>query len=76
VTCVHCESETYFNGLTDTIFGQHRFELEELFYMVNEMRSEPSRFAAAASERNTSNGNILGDATASPLPATLSQRQL
>ena len=36
--CKNCE--TYFNDLTDTIFGQHRFELEELFYMVKEMRSE------------------------------------
>jgi len=34
------ESETYFNDLTNTIFGQHRFDLEEMFYIVKEMRSE------------------------------------
>ena len=58
VTCVHCESdvvfkrgttdkdaqqywceacETYFNDLTNTIFG-----LEEMFYIVKKMRSEPT----------------------------------
>jgi len=36
--CKDCE--TYFNDPTDTIFGQHRFELEEMFYIVKEMRSE------------------------------------
>jgi len=30
--CKHCE--TYFNDLTTTIFGQHRFGLEEMFYIV------------------------------------------
>ena len=34
------ECETYFNDLTNTIFGQHRFELEEMFYIIKEMRSE------------------------------------
>jgi transposase-like protein len=34
------ECETYFNDLTDTIFGQHRFGLEKMFYIVTEMRSE------------------------------------
>jgi len=34
------ECETYFNDLTNTIFGQHRFDLEEMFYIVKEMRSE------------------------------------
>ena len=38
--CKTCE--TYFNDLTDTIFGQHRFALEEMFYIVKEMRSEPT----------------------------------
>jgi transposase-like protein len=37
--CKHCE--TYFNDLTNTIFGQHRFSFEEMFYIVKEMRSEP-----------------------------------
>jgi len=36
--CKDCE--TYFNDLTNTIFGQHRFELEEMSYMVKEMRSD------------------------------------
>ena len=36
------ECETYFNDLTNTIFGQHRFVLEEMFYIVKEMRSEPT----------------------------------
>ncbi|WP_094192396.1 IS1595 family transposase [Haloparvum sedimenti] len=36
------ECETYFNDLTNTIFGQHRFELEEMFYIIKEMRSEPT----------------------------------
>ena len=34
------------------------------------------RFASVTSERNTSCVDILGDAAASPLSATLSQRQL
>ncbi|SNR72256.1 hypothetical protein SAMN06266787_11515 [Halorubrum ezzemoulense] len=29
--------ETNFNDLTKTIFGQHRFGLEEMFYIVKEM---------------------------------------
>ena len=37
--CKACE--TCFNDLTDTIFGQHRFELEEMFDTVKKMRSEP-----------------------------------
>jgi transposase-like protein len=36
------ECETYFNDLTNTIFGQHGFGLEEMFYIVKEMRSEPT----------------------------------
>ena len=38
--CTECE--TYFHDLTNTIFDQHRFDLEEMFYIVNEMRSEPT----------------------------------
>jgi transposase-like protein len=38
--CKHCE--TYFSDLTKTIFWQHRFGLEEMFYIVKEMRSEPT----------------------------------
>ena len=32
--------ETYFNDLTNTLFGQHRFGLEEMFYITEEMQSE------------------------------------
>jgi len=28
--------------LTKTVFGQHRFELEEMFYILKEMQSEPT----------------------------------
>ena len=48
--CKNCE--TYFNDLTDTIFGQHRFELEELFYMVKEMRSETTAQIARDLDRD------------------------
>jgi len=47
----HCKScETYFNDLTGTIFGQHRFPIEEMFYMIKEMRSVPT--AQIASDLN------------------------
>ena len=36
------ECETYSNDLTNTNFGQHRFELEGMFYTVKEMGSEPT----------------------------------
>jgi len=36
--CKDCE--TYFNDLTNTMFGQHRFGLEEMFYIVKERRPE------------------------------------
>jgi transposase-like protein len=48
--CKDCE--TYFNDLTDTIFGQHRFELEEMFYIVKEMRSEPTAQIARDLDRD------------------------
>jgi len=48
-----CEAcETYFNDLTDTIFGHHRFELEEMFYTVKEMRSEPTAQIARDLDRD------------------------
>jgi hypothetical protein len=34
------DRKTYFNDITDAIFGQHRFALEELFYMFKEIRPE------------------------------------
>ena len=48
--CKACE--TYFNDLTDTIFGHHRFELEEMFYTVKEMRSEPTAQIARDLDRD------------------------
>jgi transposase-like protein len=46
------ECETYSNDLTNTIFGQHRFELEEMFYTVKEMRSEPTAQIARDLDRD------------------------
>ena len=43
---------TYFNDLTKTIFGQHRFGLEEMFYIVKEMRSEPTAQIARDLDRD------------------------
>ena len=42
--------ETYFNDLTNALFGQHRFGLEEMFYIVKGIRSEPT--AQIARDRN------------------------
>ncbi len=42
----------YFNDLTDTIFGQHRFALEEMFYIVKEMRSESTAQIARDLDRD------------------------
>ena len=44
--------ETYFNDLTHTLFGQHRFELEEIFYITKEMRSEPTAQIARDLDRD------------------------
>ncbi|MGN8214977.1 IS1595 family transposase [Halococcus sp. PRR34] len=48
--CKHCE--TYFSDLTKTIFWQHRFGLEEMFYIVKEMRSEPTAQIARDLDRD------------------------
>lgn len=48
--CKACE--TYFNDLTDTIFGQHRFELEEMFYIIKEMRAEKTAQIARYLDRD------------------------
>lgn len=48
--CKTCE--TYFSDLTKTIFWQHRFELEEMFYIVKEMRSEPTAQIARDLDRD------------------------
>lgn len=44
--------ETYFNDLTNTIFGQHRFEVEGMFYIIKEMRSAPSAQIARDIDRD------------------------
>jgi hypothetical protein len=38
--CTECE--TYFHDLTNTSFDQNRFDLEEMFYIVKEIQSEPT----------------------------------
>ena len=48
--CKACE--TYCNGLTDTIFGYHRFEPEEMLSTVKEMRSEPTAQIARDLDRD------------------------
>lgn len=48
--CKACE--TYFNDLTNTLFGQHRFGLEEIFSIVKEMRSEPTAQIARDLDRD------------------------
>lgn len=48
--CKGCE--TYFNDLTNTIFGQHRFGLEEMFYIIKEMRSAPTAQIARDLDRD------------------------
>lgn len=48
--CKACE--TYLNDLTNTLFGQHRFGLEEMFYIVKEMRSEPTAQIARDLDRD------------------------
>ncbi len=35
------ECETYFNDLTGTVFGQRRFGIEEMFYIIAKMSTEP-----------------------------------
>jgi len=41
------ECETYFNDLTGTVFENWKFLIEEMFYMVKEMRSVPTARIAA-----------------------------
>ena len=41
------ECETYFNDLTGTVFENRKFPIEEMFYMIKEMRSVPSARIAA-----------------------------
>lgn len=38
--CKDCE--TYFNDLTDTIFGQHQLDVEEMFYIIKNINDEQS----------------------------------
>ena len=43
---------TYFNDLTNTLFGQHRFGIEEMFYIIKEMRSAPTAQIARDLDRD------------------------
>ena len=53
--CKTCE--TYFNDLTHTLFSQHRFGLEEMFYIVKQMKSEPT--AQIARDLDRDYGSVL-----------------
>ena len=46
------ECGTSFNDLTDRIFGQHRFAIEEMFSVVKEMRPEPTAQIARDLDRD------------------------
>ena len=46
------ECETYFSDLTKTMFWQHRFGIEEMFYIVKEMRSESTAQIARDLDRD------------------------
>jgi transposase-like protein len=46
------ECETSVNDLTDTIFGQHRFAIEEMFSVVKEMRPQPTAQIARDRDRD------------------------
>ena len=46
------ECETYFNDLTDSFFEHRKFPIEEMFYMIKEMRSVPTAQVASDLERD------------------------
>ena len=46
------ECETYFNDLTGTLFEHHKFPIEEMFYMIKEMRSVPTAQIASELDRD------------------------
>jgi transposase-like protein len=48
--CKECDS--WFNDLTGTLFENHKFPVEEMFYMLKEMRSVPSAQIASDLERD------------------------
>jgi len=48
--CKDCE--TYFNDLTGTVFDNRKFPIEEMFYMIKEMRSVPTAQIASELERD------------------------
>mgnify|MGYP006300368229 CR=1 FL=1 len=48
--CKECDS--WFNDLTGTLFEHHKFPVEEMFYMLKEMRSVPSAQIASDLERD------------------------
>ncbi|AUX07826.1 hypothetical protein AArcSl_1879 [Halalkaliarchaeum desulfuricum] len=46
------ECETYFNDLTGSFFEHRKFPIEEMFYMIKEMRSVPTAQIASELERD------------------------
>lgn len=48
--CKECDS--WFNDLTGTLFEHHKFPVEEMFYMLKEMRSMPTAQIASDLERD------------------------
>ena len=48
--CKECDS--WFNDLTGTLFEHHKFPIEEMFYMLKEMRSVPTAQIASDLERD------------------------
>jgi len=58
------ECETYFNDLANTIFGQHRFGLEEVFYIGKGMRPETT--AQIARDVGQDMGRVSGSFRTKP----------
>ena len=48
--CKECEA--YFNDLTDSLFEHRKFPIEEMFYMIKEMRSVRSAQIASELQRD------------------------
>ena len=46
------ECETHFNDLTDSFFEHRKFPIEEMFYMIKEMRSVPTAQIASDLHRD------------------------
>lgn len=66
--CKDCE--TYFNDLRGTIFGQCRFELGEMFYIIKEMQSE-LRFRSSRTLTETMKPSLTSSTKSKTRPARL-----